>query len=182
MRALSRWKFDYESPGLTERLELQEQDVKSLAGMFEKLMLYDGSTNAIPSPPLYVTKEGFPNLHALNAAKLAAAKLTRGAFGKEGALTLFIGSKDGNIEISDFCIDAIKRGGVDLEDREYILKLYDLYSFVPRLNIQISTVETLSKSVLATNMMPQMLRLIENGFQGRFSFCIVLTKATHTRN
>ena len=166
MRTLARWKFDYETPGLVERLGLQEQDVKSLAVLFEKLMLYDGATNSMTTPPIYVTKEGFPNLHALNAAKLAAVKLTRGALGKDGALTLFIGTKDGNTEISDFCIDAIKRGGIDLEDQNYIQKLYDLYLSIPRLNIQISIVENLSKSVVAANKMPQMLQLIEKGFQG----------------
>ena len=175
MRSLARWKFDYENPssgGLRDRLGMKDEDVKVLAGMFERLLLYDGTVGSVPVPPGYVTKEGFPNLHALNAAKLAAVKLTRGAFGKEGVLTLFIGTKDGNTEIADFCIDAIKRGGIDLEDRDYILKLYDLYFSVPRLNIQISIVETLSKSVLATNMMPQMLQLIEKGFQGT-SFCNV---------
>ena len=170
MRTLARWKFDYETPGLAQRLGLQEQDIKSLAGMFEKLMLYDGTTNSMPTPPTYVAKEGFPNLPALNAAKLAAVKLTRGALGKDGALTLFIGTKDGNAEIAGFCIDAIKRGGIDLEDQNYIHKLYDLYFSVPRLNIQISIVENLSKSVLAANKMPQMLQLIEKGFQGKSSW------------
>lgn len=166
MKTFARWKFDYETPGLVERLGLQEKDVKSLAVMFEKLMLYDGTTNSIPAPPIYITKEGFPNLHALNAAKLAGVKLTRGALGKDGALTLFIGTKDGNAEIAAFCIDAIKRGGIDLEDQDYIHKLYNLYFSVPRLNIQISIVENLSKSMLAANKMPQMLQLIEKGFQG----------------
>ena len=166
MRTLPRWNFDYENPELREKLGLQDEDVKCLAGMFERLLLYDGTTSSVPAPPPYVTKDGFPNLHALNSAKLAAVKLTRGAFGKEGALTLFIGTKDGNTEIADFCIDAIKRGGIDLEDKEYIRKLYDLYFSAPRLNIQISIVETLSKSLLAANMMPQMLQLIEKGFQG----------------
>ena len=166
MKTLSRWKFDYETPGLVESLGLQVQDIKSLAGMFEKLMLYDGTTNSIPTPPMYITKDGFPNLYALNAAKLAAVKLTRGALGKDGALTLFIGTKDGNTEITNFCIDAIKRGGIDLEDQNYIHKLYDLYFSIPRLNIQISILENLSKSVLAANKMPQMLQLIDKGFQG----------------
>jgi hypothetical protein len=167
MRALARWKFDYDTPGLRERLGLSEQDITVLAGLFEKLLLYDGTIGSVPTPPAYISKDGFPNLNALNAAKLAAVKMTRGAFGTEGTLTLFIGTKDGNSEIADFCIDAIKRGGVDLENAAYIKALYDLYFSGPRLSLQIAIVETLTKSVLATNSMPQMLKLIEKGFQGK---------------
>jgi hypothetical protein len=166
MRALARWKFDFETPGLRERIGLEDADVKTLAGLFERLLLYDGTANSQPTPPVYISKEGFPNLNALNAAKFAAAKITRGAFGKDGALTLFIGARDGNAEIADFCIDAIKRGGVDLEDIGYVPGLYDLYFSAPRLNIQIAIVEALAKSVIAANMMPFMLQLIEKGFQG----------------
>jgi hypothetical protein len=166
MRALARWKFDYETPGLGERLGIEEQDIKVLAGLFERLLLYDGTTSSIPPPPTYVSKDGFPNLHALNSAKMAAVKLTRGAFEKAGGLVLFIGAKDGNTEVADFCIDATKRLGTDLENEGYIRGLYELYSSGPRLNIQISIVETLSKSVLGANMMPQMLQLLEKGFQG----------------
>lgn len=169
MRALARWKFDYETPGLKERVELDEADCKTLAGLFERLLLYDGTTNSQPPPPAYISKEGFPNLNALNAAKLAAAKITRGALGKDGILTLFIGARDGNTEIADFCVDAIKRGGVDLEDLGYIQGLYDLYFSGPRLNIQIAIVETLGKSVIAANMMSRMLSLIDKGFKGTIS-------------
>ena len=165
MKALARWKFDYEIPGMGERLGLEDADIKALAGLFERLLLYDGTIGSVPPPPPYISKDGFPNLSALNAAKLAAVKLTRGSLGKEGALTLFIGTKDGNTEIADFCIDAIKRGGVDLEDPAYIRGLYDLYFSGPRLSIQIAVVESLSKSVLAANTMPQMLQLIAKGFQ-----------------
>lgn len=168
LRALARWKFDYETPGLRERIGLEEADVKCLAGLFERLLLYDGTANSQPPPPAYISKEGFPNLNALNAAKLAATKVTRGALGKDGALTLFIGARDGNAEIADFCVDAIKRAGVDLEDPGYIKGLYDLYFSGTRPNIQVAIVETLAKSVVAANMMPVMLQLIEKGFQGTF--------------
>ena len=166
MRALARWKFDFENPALESKLSLQQDDIKVLAVMFENLLLYDGTMNSVPSPPGYITKEGFPNLSVLNSAKLGAVKLTRGVFGHRGDLTLFIGSKDGNTEIADFCIDAIKRGGINLEDTEFVQKLYGLYFLGPRLNIQISIVEALTKSSVAANMMPQMLQLVEKGFQG----------------
>lgn len=166
MRALARWKFDYDTPGLRDRLGLEDADVKALAGLFERLLLYDGTIASAPAPPAYISKDGFPNLTALNCAKLAAVRLTRGALGNDGVLTLFIGTKDGNTEIADFCVDAIKRGGVDLEDPGYIRALYDLYFAGPRLVIQISIVESLSKSVLAANSMPQMLQVIMKGFQG----------------
>ena len=166
MRALALWKFDYETPGLRERLGLDDADVKALARLFEPLLLYDGTVASVPTPPAYISKEGFPNLNALNSAKLAAVKLTRGALGKDGTLTLFIGTKDGNTDIADFCVDAIKRGGVDLEDPSYIRSLYELYLSGARLNLQVSIVESLSKSVLAANTMPQMLQVIESGFQG----------------
>ena len=166
MRALARWKFDYDTPGLRDRLGLEDADVKALAGLFERLLLYDGTIASAPAPPAYISKDGFPNLTALNSAKLAAVRLTRGALGKDGVLTLFIGTKDGNTEIADFCVDAIKRGGVDLEDPGYIRALYDLHFAGPRLVIQISIVESLSKSVLAANSMPQMLQVIMKGFQG----------------
>jgi len=166
MRALARWKFDYETPGLRERLKLGDADVKALAKLFENLLLYDGTLASTPPPPPYVSKEGFPNLNVLNTAKLAAAKLTRGALGKDGNLALFIGARDGNSEVAEFCADAIKRGGVDLEEEQYIRGLYDLYATGPRINIKIAIVETLGKSVLAANTMPNMLRLVEEGFQG----------------
>jgi hypothetical protein len=166
MRGLARWKFDYETPGLRERIGVEEKDIKVLAGLFERLLLYDGTTNSLPTPPLYVSKEGFPNVHALNSAKVAAAKLIRGAFGKAGALALFIGAKDGNTEIADFCVDATKRSATDIEAEGYIHGLYELYFSGPRLNIQVSVVETLSRSVRGANLMPQMLQLIEKGFQG----------------
>jgi hypothetical protein len=166
MRTLARWKFDYETPGLEKRIGAGKADITALAGMFEKLLLYDGTATSVPALPPYISKDGFPNLQALNEAKLAAVKLTRGAFDKEGALTLFIGTKDGNDAVASFCVDAVKRGGIDLDDAAYVSKLYDLYFSGPRLNIQISTVETLSKSKLAANKMPQMLQLVEKGFQG----------------
>jgi hypothetical protein len=166
MRALARWKFDYENPGLRERLGLDDADVEALAGLFERLLLYDGTSTSIPTPPAYIGKDGFPNLHALNSAKLAAVKLTRGALGKEGNLALFIGVRDGNADVSSFSSDAIKRSGINVEDENYIRGLYDLYLAGPRLNIQIAVVEALSKSVKAANMMPQMLKVIETGFQG----------------
>lgn len=172
MRTLARWKFDYETPGLRERIGLEEADIRTLAGLFEHLLLYDGTTTSAPAPPPYVSKDGFPNLHALNAAKIAAVKLTRGAFGKDGALTLFIGTKDGNTEVSNLAIDAIKRNGVDMEDERYIRGLYDLYFSGPRLNIQIAVIEALSKSVLGANMMPQMLDLIKKGFEGSISVLV----------
>ena len=166
MRALVRWKFDYETPGLRDKLNLSDADVRALAELFEKLLLYDGTATSIPPPPAYISKEGFPNLHVLNAAKLAAAKFTRGALGREGNLALFIGARDGSTEVRDFCLDAIKRGGVDLEDEAYIRKLYELYAVGPRVNMQIAILESLGKSVVATNMMPNMLQLVESGFQG----------------
>lgn len=164
MRALQRWKFDYETPGLAERIGLEKNDAKCLAGMFEKLLYYDGTIASCPLPPAYISKDGFPNLTALNAAKMAAAKLTRGALGEDGALALFIGAKDGNAEVADFCNDAIKRLGINLEDPGLVRGLYELYFEGPRLNIQISILETLGRSVLAANTMPEMLRLIEKGF------------------
>jgi hypothetical protein len=166
MRALARSKFDYDTPGLRDRLGLEDQDIQTLAGLFEKLLLYDGTASSTPTPPAYISKDGFPNLNALNTAKMAAVKLTREAFGKEGALTLFIGAKDGNSEVADFCTDALKRGEVNLEDTKYIQKLYELYFSEPRLNIQIAIIDTFSKSVAAANIMPQMLQLVEKGFQG----------------
>ena len=166
MRALARWKFDYETPGLRERIGLEDADVKALAGMFERLVLYDGTAGSTPAPPAYITKEGFPNLTALNTAKMAAVKLTRGALGKDGNLNLFIGARDGNADIASFCADAIKRGGLDLEDTAFVTGLYDLYLSSPRLNIQIAIVETLTKSVKAANTMPQVLKVIEIGFEG----------------
>jgi hypothetical protein len=169
MRALALWKFDYDTPGLRKRLGLDDPDVTALARLFEPLLLYDGTATSVPTPPAYISKEGFPNLHVLNSAKLAAVKLARGALGKDGILTLFIGTKDGNTDVANFCVDAIKRGGVDLEDPAYIQALYDLYLSGPRLNIQVSIVESLSKSVLAANTTPQMLHVIETGFQGTFA-------------
>lgn len=166
MRTVARWKFDYETPGLDERIGLGEADIKALSGMFEKLLLYDGTPNSVPGPPPYISKDGFPNFQALTEAKLAAVKLTRGAFAKEGALTLFIGSKDGNDAVASFCIDAINRGGADLEDDTFIAKLYELYFAGPRLSIQISIVEALSKSKLAANKMSETLRVVEKCLQG----------------
>jgi hypothetical protein len=168
MRALERWKFDYETPGLAERISLDKKDAKCLAGMFEKLLLYDGTVNSKPLPPPYISKEGFPNLNALNAAKLAAAKLTRGALGEDGSLALFIGARDANAEVADFCNDAIKRLGINLEDASLIRGLYALYFSDPRLNVQISILETLGRSVLAANMMPEMLQLLQKGFEGMY--------------
>jgi Proteasome stabiliser len=165
MRALARWKFEYDTPNFQERLALNEDDIKTLARLFENLVYYDGTTTSHPPPPAYISKEGFPTLHVLNAAKMAAIQLTRGTLGKEGALTLLIGTKDADSTISNFCIDAIKRIGIDYEYEGYILGLYDLYFQEPRLNIQISIVENLSKSVLAVNTMPQMGQLIKNGFR-----------------
>jgi hypothetical protein len=92
--------------------------------------------------------------------------LTRGALGKEGNLALFIGARDGNTEVADFCVDAVKRNGVNVEDVGYIHGLYDLYFSGPKVNIQVAVVETLSKSVVAANTMPQMLQLVESGFKG----------------
>jgi hypothetical protein len=166
MRALAKWKFDYDTPGLKARIGLDGEDVKCLAGLFERLLLYDGTLGSIPTPPAYISKDGFPNLHALNAAKLSAVKLTRGALGKEGNLALFIGARDGNMEVADFCVDAVKRNGVNVEDVGYIHGLYDLYFSGPKVNIQVAVVETLSKSVVAANTMPQMLQLVESGFKG----------------
>lgn len=168
MRALARWKFDYDSPAFQELLGLEEADVKILTGWFERLLLYDGTAASVPIPPAYISKDGFPNLRALNAAKMAAVKLTRGVLGGEGALTLFIGTKDGNSEVAEFCADAIKRGGVNLEDERYVRGLYDLYFAGPKLNLQIAIVESLSKSVFAANLMPQLLQLVEAGFRGIF--------------
>jgi len=174
MRALARWKFDYETPGLRERLNLADADVSALAKLFENLLLYDGTTTSVPPPPGYVSKEGFPTLNALNEAKLAAAKFARGALGKDGNLVLFIGSRDGSTEVRDFCIDALKRGGIDLEDEKYIHGLYELYLAGPRVNIQIAILEALAKSTVATNMMPDMLQLVDAGFQGT-QFCSILS-------
>lgn len=172
MRALARSKFDYDTPGLRDRLGLDDQDIHTLAELFEKLLLYDGTASSTPTPPVYVSKDGFPNLNTLNAAKMAAVKLTHEAFGKEGVLTLFIGARDGNAEVAGFCIDALKRGEVNLEDTKYIQKLYELYFSGARLNIQIAIIDTFSKSVAATNTMPQMVQLVEKGFQGNFPFLL----------
>ena len=113
---------------------------------------------------------------------MAAVKLTRGALGKDGNLALFIGARDGNADVADFCADAIKRGGINLEDISYVRSLYDLYFSGPRLNIQISIVESLSKSVIAANMMPQMLKLIESGFNGIFHLYDILIQVKRTLN
>lgn len=168
MRALARWKLDYETPGLANRIGLDKTDIKCLAGMFENLLLYDGTIASMPLPPAYISKNGFPNLNALNAAKLAAAKITRGALGEDGALALFIGARDGNAEVADFCNDAIKRLGINLEDANLVRGLYSLYFSDPRLNIQIGVLETLGRSRLAANTMPEMLELLRKGFEGTF--------------
>ncbi len=165
MRALVRWNFDLQTPGLSEQLGLSKEDSKCLASMFENLLLYDGTMGSQPPPPTYISKDGFPNLNALNAAKLAAAKLTRAALGEDGALTLFIGARDANTEVADFCNDAIKRLGINYEDPTVVRGLYSLYFSEPRLNIQIGIIEALGRSVLAANTMPEMLQLLQRGFE-----------------
>lgn len=166
MRALARWHFDYSSANFEQKLGLDEEDVRTLARLFENLVYYDGTSSSSPPPPAYISKEGFPHLQALSASKLAAAKLTRAALGKEGVLTLLIGSKDGDYGVADFCRDAIKRIGVDYEDENFVRRLYDFYFLKPRVNVEVTILESLSKSVLAANTMPQMLKLVENVFSG----------------
>jgi Proteasome stabiliser len=168
MKTLARWEFDYESPVLQPKLELEEADVKALAGLFQSLMLFDGTLTATPSPPAYISRDAFPNLHVLNAAKLAAVKLCRGALERQGHTSLFIGARDGNSQVADFCADAIKRDGLDFEDESFIRGLYSLYFQEPRLNIRIGIVEAFGRSVVAANLMPDMPKLLEKGFQGNY--------------
>jgi hypothetical protein len=165
MRALARWNFDFRTPSLNEQLNLSKEDSKCLAGMFENLLLYDGTNGSQPPPPAYISKDGFPNLNALNAAKLAAAKLSRAALGEDGVITLFIGARDANAEVADFCNDALKRVGMNYEDPTLVRGLYSLYFSEPRLNIQIGVLEALGRSVLAANTMPEMFQVLQRGFE-----------------
>jgi Proteasome stabiliser len=165
MKTLARWNFDYSSPGLRETLGLQDQDVATLAELFQNLLLFDGTSTSMPAPPSYISKEGFLNLSVLNAAKLAAVKLSRGALDKGGHIPLFIGARDGNSQVSAFCSDALKRVAINLEDESYIGGLYDLYFRGPKLTVQLGILESFSKSVLAANF-PAIPKLIDQGFQG----------------
>jgi hypothetical protein len=165
MRSLGRWKFDYETPGLRERIGLEDKDISALSQMFEQLLLYDGTAGSTPPPPDYISKNEFPDLLALNSAKMAAIKFARGALGKAGSLTLFVGTKDGSSQVADFCTDAIKRSGIDLEDPTYIKALYELYFGGPRLNIRIGILESLSKSIVGANLMPQMRKVLDEELQ-----------------